>query len=204
MENYPANSRKAKEEQKDTERKIEKVVSNPAKIKKKSGMSKFARVFLPEDVSDVKGYILMDILIPTAKKAIMGAVDVLLNGKNGSSYSSNGRISTASKVSYRKFYDDRRDDRSSYSDSRSRARFDYDDIGFETRREAEEVRDRMMESIERYNYVSVADMYDMADLTAPFTSNKYGWTKVTDVARADIVKVDGDYVIKLPRVEPLD
>jgi len=62
----------------------------------------------------------------------------------------------------------------------------------------------MMESIERYKYVSVADMYDMADLTAPFTSNKYGWTRVSDVARADIVKVDGDYVIKLPRVEPLD
>ncbi len=203
MENYPANSRKAKDEQKETERKIEKVVSNPAKIKKKSGMSKFASIFLPEDVSDVKSYIVMDILIPTAKKAILGAVDVLLNGRNGSSYD-RGRISTASKVSYRKYYDDRRDDRSSYSDSRSRARFDYDDIGFETRREAEEVRDRMMESIERYNYVSVADMYDMADLTAPFTSNKYGWSKVTDIARADIVKVDGDYVIKLPRVEPLD
>lgn len=202
MENYPANSRKAKEDQKDTERKIEKVVSNPAKIKKKSGMSKFARVFLPEDVSDVKGYIVMDILIPAAKKAIMGAVDVFLNGRNGSSYSSNGRISTASKVSYRKYYDENRGDRPASRESR--ARFDYDDIGFETRREAEEVRDRMMESIERYKYVSVADMYDMADLTAPFTSNKYGWTRVSDVARADIVKVDGDYIIKLPRVEPLD
>lgn len=204
MDNYPANSRKSKEEEKQTERKIEKVVSNPAKIKKKSGMNKFARVFLPEDVSDVKSYVIMDILIPAAKKAIMGSVDVLLNGRNASYSNDRGRISTASKVSYRKYYDDRRDDRPSYSDSRSRARFDYDDIGFETRREAEEVRDRMMESIERYNYVSVADMYDMADLTAPFTSNKYGWTKVTDIARADIVKVDGDYVIKLPRVEPLD
>ena len=202
MDNYPANSLKSKEAQKDTERKIEKVVSNPAKIKKKSSMSKFARVFLPEDVSDVKGYIVSDILIPAAKKAIMGAVDVFLNGRNGASYSSNGRISTASKVSYRKYYDERRDDRPSSRDSR--ARFDYDDIGFETRSEAEEVRDRMMESIERYKYVSVADMYDMADLTAPFTSNKYGWTRVSDIARADIVKVDGDYVIKLPRVEPLD
>ena len=203
MENYPANSLKRKEEQKE-ERKIEKVVSNPAKIKKKSGMSKFARVFLPEDVKDVKEYIFLDILIPTAKKAIMGAVDVLLNGRNASYTSSNNRISTASKVSYRKFYDDRRDDRGYNNDSRSRARFDYDDIGFETRSEAEEVRDRMMESIERYKYVSVADMYDMADLTAPFTSNKYGWTRVSDIARADIVKIDGDYVIKLPRVEPLD
>jgi hypothetical protein len=166
-------------------------------------MSKFARVFLPEDVSDVKEYIFMDIIIPTVKKSIMGAVDVLLNGRNAS-YNSRDRISTASKVSYRKFYDDRRDDRGSHGDSRSRARFDYDDIGFETRREAEEVRDRMMESIDRYGYVSVADMYDMADLTAPFTSNKYGWTKVSAIARADIVKVDGDYIIKLPRVEPLD
>lgn len=202
MDNYPANSRKAKEEQKDTERKMEKVVSNPAKIKKKSGMSKFARVFLPEDVSEVKGYIVADILIPAAKKAIMGTVDVFLNGRNGSSYSSNGRISTASKVSYRKYYDERRDDRPSSREPRTR--FDYDDIGFETRREAEEVRDRMMESIERYKYVSVADMYDMADLTAPFTSNKYGWTRVSDIARANVVEVDGDYVIKLPRVEPLD
>lgn len=204
MENYPCNSNKSKELEKEkaAERKIEPVVSAPAKIKKKKGVSKFARVFLPEDVSDVKGYIVSDILIPAAKKALMGAIDVLLNGRNGSSYSSSKRISSAERVSYRKYYDEPRDSRSSSKDSRSR--FDFDDIGFSTRREAEEVKDRMMECIERYNYVSVADMYDMASLVAPFTSNRYGWTRVSDIARADIVKADEDFVIKLPRVESLD
>lgn len=204
MENYPCNSNKSKElaNEKEAERKIEPVVSAPAKIKKKKGVSKFAKVFLPEDVSDVKGYIVSDILIPAAKKALMGAIDVLLNGRNGSSYSSSKRISSAERVSYRKYYDEPREGRSSSRDSRSR--FDFDDIGFNTRREAEEVKDRMMECIERYKYVSVADMYDMASLVAPFTSNRYGWTRVSDIARADIVKVDEDFVIKLPRVESLD
>lgn len=201
MGDYQPNSHRSKELQKTTgkEKKIEKVVSGTAKIKKKSEMGKIAKVFISEDAKNVKDYFLMDVVVPMIKKGLMGALDMILNGGNGN-YS--GNRSTASKVSYRKFYDDRRDDRHSYSDrSRNRARFEYDDILYETRAEAEAVLDRMCEAIEEYEQVSVGDMYDMADLTAPFTSNKYGWTSLRT---AHVAKVHDGYIIKLPEVKPLD
>ena len=50
------------------ERKIESVVSGKVKTKKKSEMSKFKNAFISEDVSNVKDYIFMDVLIPAIKK----------------------------------------------------------------------------------------------------------------------------------------
>lgn len=201
MGTYQPNSHRFREEQKETkkERKIEKVVSGTAKVKKKSELGKVAKVFISDDAKNVGDYVLLDVVIPMLKKGLMGALDMILNGNTGGSYRDR---STASKVSYRKFYDDRRDDRHGYeSRARNRARFDYDDILYESRAEAEAVLDRMWEAIEEYDYVSVADMYDMADLTAPFTSNKYGWTSLRS---AYVSHVRDGYIIKLPRVEPLD
>ncbi len=199
MGNYQPNSHRFKEEQKEStkEKKIEKVVSGTAKIKKKSELGKVAKIFISDDAKNVKDYFLMDVVVPMLKKGLMGALDMILNG-NAGGY--RGDRSTASKVSYRKFYDDRRDDRPSYRE-RNRARFDYDDILYESRAEAEAVLDRMWEAIEEYEQVSVGDMYDMADLTAPFTSNKYCWTSLRT---AHVQQVRDGYILKLPRVEPLD
>jgi hypothetical protein len=50
--------------------------------------------------------------------------------------------------------------------------------------------------------VTVADMYDMADLTAPYTANDYGWKSVVN---ADIVRArDGGWILKLPNARPIN
>ena len=59
----------------------------------------------------------------------------------------------------------------------------------------------MNEIIDRYGVVTVADLYDMADLSAPYTSNKYGWTSVRNV---EIGRVRDGYVLKLSRAMPID
>ena len=84
---------------------------------------------------------------------------------------------------------------------RSSSRFDYDDIVIESRGEAEAVLIQMDDLIERYGFVSVLDLYDMCELTAPYTSDKYGWT---DLRTARVVPVRKGYVLKLPRALPLD
>ena len=80
------------------------------KTRKKSQVRKFTDVFISEDVSNVKSYILMDVLVPTIKKAISDIVkdgiDMLL-GTGGPS----SRTTNASKVSYRNYYDRRDNDR---------------------------------------------------------------------------------------------
>ena len=201
MNDYAPNSHRFKEEQKavPAERKIEKVAKGKAKTRKKSEIRKFADVFIAEDVDSVKNYVFMDVIVPAIKKALY---DVVTNGADMFLFGGNGRAksgSNGSKVSYRSFYDNKKEDR---RDTRPSNRFDFEDVSFQTRGEAEAARIQMEEVIDRYGYVTVADLYDMADLTAPYTGNKYGWTSIrsAEVARTR----DGDYIIKLPKAMPIE
>lgn len=202
MAEYPANSHRSKElatEGRSEERKVQKVVSGKVTTKKNE-VRKLTDIFISEDARNVKSYIFMDVLVPAIKKAISdivtNGIDMILYGGSGS-----GRKSKpSSTVSYRSYYDSPRSGGSSRNDV-PRSRFDYDDIVFESRGEAELVREQMVDIIERYGFVTVADMYDMADLTAPYTSNKYGWTNIRS---AEAVRVRDGYILKLPKAMPID
>lgn len=197
MNEYTPNSPRQKESA--DKKKIEKVISGTAKVKKKSEFRKFADIFIAEDVDSVKSYIFSDVIIPAAKKLVSDIVrdgiDMILYGGSGRS----GKSSSSSKISYRNYYDDKND--RFRSNATVKTRFDYDDLLFETRAEAENVLDQMVSVIDKYGFVTVADMYDMADLTAPYTSAKYGWT---NIRTADIVRNRDGYVIKLPKAMPID
>lgn len=205
MTDYKSNSYKSKEElQSDPvvrEKKVEKVVTGNVKTRDNKGR-KLADIFIAEDASNVKSYIVWDVLIPAVKKAVSDIVtdgiSMLLYGGTGGG--SRGRNSSGSKVSYRSYYDDRRDDR---RDDRYpvRGRFDYDDIVYETRGEAENVRRQMFDVIDRYGYVTVADMYDLSGITPPYTSNNYGWVSIRN---AEAVRVRDGYVLRLPKASAID
>lgn len=203
MAEYQPNSHKSKAETAQTaeEKKVKKVVSGKVKTKKNDGR-KLLGMFISEDAGDVKSYVVMDVLIPAIKKAISDIVtdgiDMILYGGKGKRASG-----SSSKVSYRSYYDDRdrsRRDRDR-DDYRACGRFDYDDIIFETRGEAELVREQMVEIIDNYGFVTVADMYDMVDLTAPYTAAKYGWT---NIRTAEVIRGRDGYMLKLPKAMPVD
>ena len=197
MDEYKSNSHKSRQNQNDDipEKKVEKVVSGSVKSKKKNGLQKITYVFVPEDVDDVKSYIFEDIVVPAVKDIILDVVRAFL-GVNGTS---RGRSSTSSKISYRKYYDDR--DRRDSAPTRTRTGYDYDDIILETRGEAEDVLERMEELIDMYQLVSVADFYDLVGVSGNYTDNKYGWTNVRN---ASVVRVRDGYMIKLPKALPLN
>lgn len=199
---YTPNSHRFKEEQQNnapTERKIEKVVRGSTKLRKKSEIRKVADVFISEDAQNVKSYIVMDVLIPAVKKLIS---DIVVNGIDMIMYGSTGhsnRKSNTDKVSYRNYYDDRR---GSNRGSETRSRYEFDEIEFESRGEAEAVLQEMDNVMERYGMVRVADMYDMAGRQAPYTSNNFGWTSLRN---AEVRRLrNGGYVINLPRAMALD
>ncbi len=205
MEEYRPNSHKSKETQKEgaapSDKKVEKVISGSAKPKKKGEMQKFADVFISEDVGNVKSYILMDVLVPAIKKAIS---DIVTNGIDMILYGETGRTRKASsgtKVSYGKFYD-REPDRRRERLASSRGGYDYDDIVFETRGDAESVLDAMNDIISQYGVVSVGDLYDLADVsTDNYAVNKYGWT---DISGCKPVRVRDGYILKLPKALPIN
>lgn len=202
MEEYKPNSHKYKEDQNRSapEKKVEKVIAGTVKSKKKSEIRKFTDVFISEDIDNVKSYILLDVLIPAIKKAIS---DIVTNGIDMILYGETGKIksnSTASKVSYRSYYDGR-NGRRDYSSIRTKIGYNYDDIIFDNRGEAEDVLLRMDELISTYGLVSVADLYDLVGVTGNYTDNKYGWTNIRS---ASVIRVRDGYMLKLPKALPLD
>lgn len=204
MDDYMPNSNKFKEEQKATsieKKKVEKVVTGVAKVKKKSEVSKLKDIFISEDASNVKSYIIMDVLVPAIKKAIAdivtNGIDMILYGETGHSK----RSSSSSKISYRSYYDRRDDDRRYDRDSsRVKQGYEYDDVIIETRGEADAVISRMDEIIDMYGRVSVADLYDLVGITGNYTDNNYGWT---NLASAEPIRVRDGYIIKLPKAMPI-
>lgn len=201
INDYKPNSHRYKEEQKkEAEKKIEKVVTGKVTTKKKSAFSKLTDEFISEDAKNVKTYVFGEVLIPAIKKAIFDIVtdgiDMILYGETRKG----NRRSTADRVSYRNYSD-------GYSrparDTRATtvSRYSYDDIILSSRKEAEDVLDRLYELMDTYGLVRVADLYDLVGITGQYTDNKYGWTNMHNV---DIIRVRDGYMIKMPRAMQID
>lgn len=205
MNDYTPNSNRFKEEQKassENKPKVDKVVTGKVKVKKETKANKIADVFIKEDIASVGSYILKDLIIPnivnTIVDAATDAIRMTFLGEKGRTKKRSG-----DRTPYNSLYDgngSRRD--SSYA---SDARYYSDALTFDSRMDAELVLDEMGEAIRDYGEVSVAGMYDAAGMTAPYTSNRYGWRSIRD-AEIKRVRVDGEirYAIDLPKARPLN
>ena len=203
MQDYKPNSHRFREEQKQLapveKKKVEKVVKGSVKTKKKGNLSKISDVLISEDADNVKSYILMDVLVPTVKKAI---VDIVTDAVNMVFLGGTGRSKTTSSsnyISYNRLSEPR--DRYHSSEPRAISRFDYENIVFTSRVDAEAIIEQMNDIISSYGFVTVADLYEMADLSHPYTSNDYGWTSIVSAA---VIHVRDGWVIKLPKARPID
>lgn len=199
MAEYPNNSHSARKRSDaaaagKTEKKLNKVVTGAAKTKKKSEARRFLSIFALDDAENVKSSILSDVIVPGVKAAIADVISIVLFGDTGRIGS---RKSGGSRIAYQKYYDDRRDDRREYGRPRAAVGFEYDDIIFETRGDADLVLDQLESAIAKYEVASVADLYDLAGVTCRnYTANRYGWS---DIQSAKVVRTSEGYVIRLPR-----
>lgn len=202
---FKGNSHKQREQEKqekEQKREVAKVISGTAKTKKKSGITKFADVFVSEDLDNVRSYIILDVLIPAAKKAISdivtNGIDMILYGESRHTK----RDSMTSRVSYRSYYDKGRDrDRDRDRGVTRRRSFDYDDIVLDTYAEADEVLTKMEELIDTYGDVSVDDLYSMVGITDDnYMNAKFGWT---DLRNAKPRRIRDGYILDLPKAMPI-
>lgn len=202
MADYKPNSHKSKEayQKEMTKQKTKKVVSAPVRTKKKSEFQKIAGAFISEDVDNVKSYIIGEVLIPTIKKAvseiITTAIDMLLYGDAEHNKKRSGETS---RFSYGNCYVE--NDRGIRTRQKTKTGYNFENIVFNNRGDAEKVLANMDELISRYGLVSVADLYDLVGITGNYTDDKYGWT---DIHEAYVYRIRDGWAIKLPRAYPLD
>lgn len=205
MDNYKPNSNRYNElkAQQSIEeansKKLESVVSGNVSMRKKTTLKKVADIFFQKDINDVKSYLIMDVLIPEIRDAlynlVMNGLDMMLyDGKRTRKSSSN-----TMRVNYSAKYNNQTSiPEISNSSPRTKSGLNFDDVVFDDRMDAEEVLNQMLNIIEQYDSVSVADFCELAGIPGEYTDRKYGWTSL---GAAEVKRISGGgYILKLPRV----
>ena len=203
---YQKEQERAQEEGRDipVEKNVEAVVSGKVTRKKKSLGRRFVEIFFAdgESIQDIRTYLVEEVLVPAIKEniadAINGAVGMLFFGEARRRSGKSSR--NGSRVNYGGYFnsDDggtRRERISRASRDRS-SRASLDEFLFESRADAEQVRDEMLEMLDQYDQVTVADYLDLIGVSSEFTDHKYGWT---DLGRMPIARGRGGYRLELPR-----
>lgn len=207
MQDYRPNSHRFREEQKSlatTERKkLEKVVSGPVTIRKKSEFRKIVDSFIVEDAKSVGQYVVDEIIVPTIRDTIWSiftnSLEMFIYG--GGSSRGKKRPSSSPYVSYRDYSSpSRREERRSYDEPRVRGNFGCDEILFKSWAAADEVLTGLKEAIDEYEVASINDLYDLIGETCPYPGCDHGWTNLSN---AKPVPVRGGFILKLPKAAPI-
>lgn len=211
MENmeFKPNSFKYREEQKKSSEEtkpvveIQKVVQGPVSVKKKSGAKRLFNMLLAEDFPKVKEYILQDVLIPSIKKALD---DIISNGSHmlifGESARNKSNSFIGTKVSFKDYtsYSKSSNTQSTYKTERTG--FDYEDMIFDFRGDAEEVLAQMKDLLAKYGIVRVSYLYELiGKKNDNYCVYNYGWTNL-DSAR--VVRMSNGYSLQLPKPYTID
>ena len=202
MDNLKPNSHKYREQEakkSESEKEIKKVVTGGVTRKKKGMLSKFVSTFIQEDIEDVKSFIFRDIIIPTGKQLLLDMVNgVLYPGGGGPRKSS-----SATRVRYTDYNGYSRDrDKDRYDRREPKKLYEYDQLEFDYREDAEAVIMGMDDILRSYPFVKVSDMYELAEVSCDYTAHNYGWTDISS-ARTERTRY-GKYVIRLPRPMPIE
>jgi hypothetical protein len=206
MQDFPANSTKAKTRSsppEDRPEKIEQVTSAEAKQRKRRLGSRFRETFFGGDARTTLEYMTMEVVVPGIRDMMFDAFESGLRRmiygegsvKRGmlSSYSDRGRVDYAS-IS--------KTQGSRSLSQRSRARHDFGEIVIQNRQEAEDVLDRMYEELSRFGYVTVSVLYELTGIRSSHTDQKWGWTSLRG-AKVSRMR-SGGFLLDLPTPEPLD
>ena len=197
-DSYRDKNKEQEKEKEKVKKDIKKVTKGTAKARKKS---KWADSFIAKDLKDVTDYLVGDVLIPTFKRTISdmvsNGIEMALFGEVRSKSHSSRR--EPRRTPYRDYYDDRRD---RGRESR-RTAYDFESIVVETRGEAELVFDEMERIIDKYDSVSITDLYDLVGYEGGrYTDSKYGWTSLRG---CDIERLrDGSYEIVMTSPKQID
>ncbi|MCA1806573.1 MAG: hypothetical protein LC687_01735 [Actinobacteria bacterium] len=223
---FPSNSHKGKEDKtphevkknaKSEEKKVVRVTESDVTRRKTPLGKKLANTFVGGDAKSVWAFVAIDVLVPAAKDmfadAVSQGVERMIYGEARSTGRRTGRrpggpnesyisYNRVSKSPTRRMVGGPPDERSRDSMSRrGRATHDFDEIILATRVEAEEVIDHLFHLVDKYEMVTVADLYNLVGITGTHVDDKWGWV---DLRGANVSRIRNGYLLDLPKPEPLD
>ena len=178
MADYPPNSNKSKEE----ERNVDPVVINPVGVRKKKD-NKFLRMIFRQDFKDIKPGLITDYVEPKVQDLawsfIQASIDTVTNALRMMVYKdfrpTNSSRVPAERYSYSNYY--------SSSSPRPaptmESEVNYDEFTYYTKSEADAVLFELKNLIARTKYASVLDLYNLSKVsTSNYTLQNWGWTNL--------------------------
>ena len=203
IKNLPSNSDKLKNKKEPVKEKhLQKVVKNEVTIKKKSLFSKFKKDVVSEDAGTVGEYVLKDVILPTIKDLIYNSIqrslEIVLWGTTKPSKKNVPYNSiSAGTYHYNSISNAPSKKDKSFGKQSALDFFDVNNYKFKTEADATRVLDGLRLALENDQYISVSinDFYDLAGVSAPHTTNDYGWTDLRD---AEVYRYAGGWYIDLP------
>lgn len=181
--------------------------ATPRAIRRRKSITRsIKQTLFSEDTKNVVEHVIFEVLVPAAKTMISDmfsqAIEMMLFGESSGRKRSRDR-GERTMVSYGSMYK-REDERERRPTSR-RDRFGLSDIYFTGPKAGEQATDvlsDMCDLLEKYEQVSVADYFDLANLDgATHAHVKWGWTSLK---KAYCTFTRNGYVIILPEPEELD
>lgn len=189
MEKLPGNSHRSKLVKK------KKIIKGKVRKQKKTWTKQVVETFVGEEVDSVGHYILHDVVIPAIKStlsdAVQGGIEMLLFGERGHNRGSSNRNGRPN-ISYTNYS---RNDKRSNRHSQSRGRT-MQDIILDSRRDAQDVLNSLVDIIDEYGQASVADLNDLIGVSGKYTDNDYGWDNLNT---ARITHIRDGYLLDLPK-----
>lgn len=207
-EDFPANSRKAQTGEAETPKRVDRVTSGTAKRRKKSLTHRVAETFIGGDPKVAAQTMVTGVLIPALKDAIVNAVsegiERLIHGEVRKRSGSSRLVGRSNYISYgAESRGGVRSDRppNPLLDRKSRGGWEFEELEIESRAEAEVVIQRMYEILEKFDTVTVADLYDLTGIKTSHVDQKWGWTDLRG-SQARRLR-SGLFRLELPEPEPL-
>lgn len=223
MTDYQGNSHASKDEKPksffitagEERKKLEPVITTEVITRKKPTGRRFKEIFFGGDLRSVSGYVAADVIFPAIRNLI---ADVVIKGMERyvfgeSAFSRRRTPEYKPRTIYNNPINRQRDPRDfrDYRDTvaylpdqppyrRGRPRQDMNEIILSSRQEAETVLESLLNSLDLYGVVSVADLNDLVGLTSSFVDQKWGWLVLHNI---EIRQVREGYLIDLPAAEAL-
>lgn len=187
------------------------VVEGEVIQRKKSPGKKLSQLLFADTAKGVASYLILDVLLPSAKDLIAELVNSAVNRAiygDGRPTSRRGAAArTGSYVNYGGYSRGtqstsiRREEPRTQMSQRAREMHDFDEIVIPTRAEAEEVLSQLNDRAIRYGSATVGDLYQMCGATPKYTDDKWGWKNLDNVG---VARTRDGYVLNLPQPEPLN
>lgn len=205
MEDFPANSHKAKEEKKASEKKVEKIVTGKVVERKRSFGSKVKEVFIGGDSRAAASYIVAEVLLPALRRTIVEAttqgVERMIYGDSAPRRSASG--GSTSRVQYNSPINRYSPQAKGFlpgesSRVRPNGRKDASEYVMETQEEAELVVETLGNVIEQFEFATLEDLKELLGQPTSFVDTNWGWSSL---AYVDIRRVRDGWLVTFPPVE---